>query len=220
MILFKILSYIFIIFIIRSCIKEVREILVDNKKVNKKIKEQDEWNKEHTNYWERRNTFSKDDLKNPIKPIWSHFWYGVLSVMFALVLSFLISFIICTFYQPMEDYDYNFKINSLKDNLVTTGDISGGIFCVTGSIDGEINYYYSRTMVNGDKIGHIPANKTYVKYKNDSNPKIAVYKERANYPEWFEKLFFAFEVDELKYYVITVPEGTMINNGTYEIDLE
>lgn len=220
MILFKILSYIFIIFIIISCIKEVREILVDNKKVNKKIKEQDEWNKEHTSYWERRNTYSKDDLKNPIKPIWSYSWYGIAAIILAFLISLGISTMACIFYCPMENYEYDFKINSLKDNLVTAGDVSGGIFCVTGSIDGEINYYYSRTMINGDRIGHIPANKTYVKYNNEVKPKITVYKERVAYPEWFEKWFFTFNIDDLRYYVITVPEGTMINNGTYEVDLE
>ena len=220
MILFKVLSYIFIIFIILSCVKEVKEALTYNKNINEKIKKQEEYNKEHSGCWGYRLTYSKDDLKSPIKSIWNNFLYGVLSVMLAFVTSFLISFIICMFYQPMENYDYYFKINSLKDNLVMSSDFGGGIFCVTGSIDGEINYYYSWSKVNGDKIGHIPANKTYVKYDNESDPKITVYKERTNYPEWFEKLFFDFEVDELKYYVITVPEGTMINNGTYEIDLE
>lgn len=70
---------------------------------------------------------------------------------------------------PKAESYYTFNINSLKDNLVTSEEIHGGAFCVRGTIDGEISYFFSRTTDKGETIGHIPANKSYIKYDDNKN---------------------------------------------------
>lgn len=164
-------------------------------------------------------TYNKKDLNSAFKIIrdfiLSNLFTGMISFILALVISAVVSF----FYNPLEEYNYSFNIDSLKDNIATSGEIRGGIFCMSGYIDGEINYYYSRKTDNGYKIEHIPSSNTYVKYDNNEKPKVTVYRERSTYPKWYNQIFFDCGTDTFKYYTITVPEGTIVSNGTYEIDM-
>lgn len=48
----------------------------------------------------------------------------------------------------------------MKDNLVT----EGRMYYRSGRIDGELSYFFSRTMDKGEIIGHVPADSSYIKY--------------------------------------------------------
>ena len=134
---------------------------------------------------------------------------------------FIISAIVVYFCPKAESY-YTFNINSLKDNLVTSGEIQGGAFCVRGTIDGEISYFFSRTTDKGETIGHIPADKSYIKYDDNKKPCIEVHQKNHKIPEIVEKLLFTKWCNDkyVDYYVIIAPNGTISTTGTYEIDME
>ena len=134
---------------------------------------------------------------------------------------FIISAIVVYFCPKAESY-YTFNINSLKDNLVTSGEIHGGAFCVRGTIDGEISYFFSRTTDKGETIGHIPADKSYIKYDDNKKPCIEVHQKNHKIPEIVEKLLFTKWCNDkyVDYYVIIAPNGTISTTGTYEIDME
>lgn len=134
-----------------------------------------------------------------------------------LIVIFVIS-VIVVWVCPIVDTEYSFNINALKDNMVT----SGVFYSRRGYIDGEINYYFSRTMSEGEKIGHIPANKSYIKYSNEEKPHIEVHKKVNEIPKWASKMFWTDWLNWpiTDYYVIVVPEGTISITGNYEIDME
>lgn len=148
------------------------------------------------------------------------FWNVVLNFFNAIVV-FIISAIVVFAYPTVEN-QYSFNINSLNDNLVTSGEIHGSIFGVRGSIDGEISYFFSRTTDKGEIIGHIPAENSYIKYDDKSKPHIEVYQTTHKFPDWLKKVLCVELLNSTytEYYVIIVPEGTISTNGTYEIDMK
>ena len=196
-----------------DCIKNIEE-------TNKEVKENIERNR--TNY----DTFSlkkynEHDYESVPKNI---FYWIIINIFFNvinLIFVFIISSIIVSFYPKAKSY-YAFNINSLKDNLVTNGEIHGGAFCVRGSIDGEISYFYSRATDKGEIIEHIPANKSYIEYDDNKTPCIEVHQKNHKVPEFFNKLLFAEWCNNKStdYYVIIVPNGTISVDGTYEIDMK
>lgn len=165
-----------------------------------------------------------DSIKNYVNVPKYIFQWFVLNILFN-VINFTIVFIISAIVVPCcskaESY-YTFNINSLKDNLVTSGEIQGGAFCVRGTIDGEISYFFSRTTDKGETIVHIPADKSYIKYDDNKKPCIEVHQKNYKIPEIVEKLLFTkwFNDKYVDYYVIIAPNGTISTTGTYEIDME
>lgn len=137
------------------------------------------------------------------------------------IIVFIIS-AITVFAYPRAETQYSFNINSLKDNLVTSGEIHGSAFCIRGSIDGEVNYFFSRTTDKGEIIGHIPAEDCYIKYGEESKPHIEVHQTVHKFPNWLQKILWveSWNSPNTEYYVIFVPEGTISVDGTYEIDME
>lgn len=137
------------------------------------------------------------------------------------IIVFIISAII-VFAYPRIETQYSFSINSLKDNLVTSGEIHGSAFCIRGSIDGEISYFFSRATDKGEIIGHIPAEDCYIKYDEESKPHIEVHQTTHEFPSWIKKVFWVkfLNSTNTEYYVIFVPEGTISVDGTYQIDME
>lgn len=139
---------------------------------------------------------------------------------------FILSFIICTIitlFIPATEERYSFNINSLEDNVVT----QGKFYCHRGYVDGELSYFFSRTMNKGEVIGHIPASDSYIRYDDTKHPQIEVVKQMAVIPDiinyWmpmFEATKIMFNEDCEKEYIITVPSGTISNDGTYNIDME
>lgn len=187
---------------------------------NKEVKENIEYGR--TNY----DTFSfrkynEHDYESVPKNI---LYWIILNIFFNMV-NFIFVFIISTLVVlccPKAESYYTFNINSLKDNLVTSGEIHGGAFCVRGTIDGEISYFFSRTTDKGETIGHIPANKSYIKYDDNKKPCIEVHQKNHKIPEIVEKLLFTKWCNgkSVDYYVIIAPNGTISITGTYEIDME
>ena len=139
---------------------------------------------------------------------------------------FILSFIICTIitlFIPATEERYSFNINSLEDNVVT----QGKFYCHRGYVDGELSYFFSRTMNKGEVIGHIPASDSYIRYDDTKHPQIEVVKQMAVVPDiinyWmpmFEATKIMFNEDCEKEYIITVPSGTISNDGIYNIDME
>lgn len=190
-------------------------------KINKEIKERIEHGQINWDSFSYRK-YNEHDYDSIPKNI---LYCVLLNIMLNATLNFLIvlliSAIIVGFFPKEESY-YSFNINSLKDNIVTNGEIHGGAFCVRGSIDGEISYFYSRVTDKGEIIEHIPANKSYIKYDDNKTPCIEVHQKNHKVPEFFYKLLFAEWCNNksIDYYVIIVPNGTISMDGTYEIDMK
>lgn len=164
-------------------------------------------------------------IKAVLQNVWSWFWINIVLVLGNVILCFLISFFVmfgCAITQPEVETEYSFKINALKDNLVTEGEFHGGMFSMRGYVDGEISYFFSRTTSKGETIGHIPADKTYIRYDDDVHPCIEVHQSQIDVPKWVSKICWVDWINEktTDYYVIVAPEGTITNNGTYQIDME
>lgn len=121
--------------------------------------------------------------------------------------------------RPMETSQWQFNINAMQDNLVNEGTF---VRRGRGHIDGELSYFYSRTLSHGEKIEHIPASKTYIRYSDTERPHVEVHERCIDIPDWMYKVFFLKTMNNktLDYYVIVVPEGTITNTGQYEIDMK
>lgn len=118
---------------------------------------------------------------------------------------------------PEETSYWEFNINALNDNVVTEGKWYGR----RGSVDGELSYFYCRPLSLGEKIEHIPADKTYVQYSESEHPHIEVHQTRVVIPKWLSKLLWVdmFNTKQTDYYILVVPEGTITTTGQYEIDM-
>ena len=193
-------------------IDSIKNIDETNKEVKKNI--------EYDNYnTSSLRKYNEHDYENVPKIIFQWFVYNILFNIINFIIVFIISGFAVMFCPKLESY-YTFNINSLKDNLVTSGEIHGSAFYVRGTIDGEISYFFSRTTGKGEIIEHIPADKSYINYDDNKKPCIEVHENKT--PEILEKIFFAkwFNVKSIDYYVIIVPNGTISTDGTYEIDMK
>ena len=144
---------------------------------------------------------------------------NILTPTVVFIIVSVISFFTTYSYYPMEEYSYSFDINSLEDNLATEGKMQG-YFCMSGYINEELYYYYSRALDKGDKIEHISASQTYLNYDDQGKPNITVYKEKSKYPTLYKKLLFTFPINHVKYYVLTLPKSAITNTGNYNIDMK
>lgn len=192
------------------------ECIKGRKEYNKKIEENIGYGRTNYDVLFSR-TYDKRDYTNIFKIFRDWILCNVLFNMINFIVVFVIS-IIVVWICPQIDTEYSFNINALKDSMVTSGEFYGR----RGYIDGEINYFFSRTMSEGEKIGHIPADKSYIRYDNEGKPHIEVHQKVNEIPEWVSKVFWTDWVNEpmTDYYVIVVPEGTISTTGTYEIDME
>lgn len=197
-------------------IDSIKNIEETNKEVKENIKYV------RTNYYTfSLRKYNEYDYVNVPKYIFMWFVFNISFNVINFIFVFIISMIVVLCCPKTESY-YTFNINSLKDNLVTSGEIHGGAFCVRGAIDGEISYFFSRTTDKGEAIGHIPVDKSYIKYDENKKPCIEVHQENHKIPEIVERLLFTKWVDDksVDYYVIIAPNGTISTTGTYEIDME
>lgn len=220
MILFILLAIgfaLYTIFAYSGLIDSIKNI----EETNKEVKENIEYGRTNYDTFSLRE-YNEHDYESVPKIIFQ--WF-VLNICFN-VINFIIVFIISAFVVvlccPKAESYYTFNINSLKDNLVTSGEIHGGAFCVRGTIDGDISYFFSRTTDKGETIGHIPADKSYIKYNDNKKPCIEVHQKNHKIPEIIEKLLFTkwFNIKSVDYYVIIAPNGTISTTGTYEIDMD
>ena len=187
---------------------------------NKKVKKNIEYGR--TNY---DTLFLRKYNEHDYESVQSNILYWIIFNIFFNIVNFIFIFIISAIVVlccPKAESCYTFNINSLKDNLVTSGEIHGGAFCVRGNIDGEISYFFSRTTDKGETIGHIPADKSYIKYDDSKKPCIEVHQKNHKIPEIVKKLLFTKWCNNKygDYYVIIIPNGTISTTGTYEIDMK
>ena len=184
--------------------------------------------------------FDNDD---GIRKKYKNGWYKIVGnykfredIIFSLIVSTVITVfisgcftfvVICLPIFPTYDYSYKFNINSIKDNLVT----EGYVYYRSGRIDGELSYFFSRTMDKGEIIGHVPADSSYIKYDDDVHPNIEVHQEKIDWEkaggwEVFDPWLYLFEkskhfeYSQEKEYIITVPSDTLTEEGNYEINME
>ena len=192
----------------------------DIEETNKEVKENIEYGRTNYNTLLRRE-YNKHDYKSVPKYIFQWFILNIVVNGLNCLIVFAISIVAVSFCPKAESY-YTFNINSLKDNLVTSGEIHDGAFCVRGAIDGEISYFFSRTTDKGETIGHIPADKSYIKYDDNKKTCVEVHQKNHKIPEIVEKLLFTKWCNEksVDYYIIIVPNGTILTTETYEIDME
>jgi len=187
---------------------------------NKEVKDNIEYGRINYDAFSFRE-YNEHDYESVPKIIFQWFVLNICFNVINFIIVFIISAIVVLCCPKAESY-YTFNINSLKDNLVTSGEIHGSAFCVRGTIDGDISYFFSRTTDKGETIGHIPADKSYIKYDDNKKPCIEVHQKNHKIPEIIEKLLFTkwFNNKSVDYYVIIAPDGTISTTGTYEIDMD
>lgn len=171
-------------------------------------------------YHIKKDAKSSKPVRNILGDIGTWFLANVLFNALNAGIVFLVSFcmmLMLCFTCPSEKSQWQFNINAMQDNLVT----EGNFYARRGHVDGELSYFYSRTMSLGEKIEHIPADKTYVRCSDDEQPHVEVHQSRIDIPEWMYKVFFLKGMNEKStdYYVLVVPEGTITNTGQYAIDM-
>lgn len=162
--------------------------------------------------------YDESDFRTVVGQIFKWIFINIgLNIVNAIVV-FCISIMLTVFYPYNTESQYSFNINAIEDNLVTSGRFYGR----RGTIDGELSYFFSRTMSQGEKIGHIPANKTYIIYDEESHPNIEVHQKSKDYPDWLYDFFWIRWIKDsyVDYYVLTVPKGTISNMDNYEIDMK
>jgi len=103
------------------------------------------------------------------------------------------------------------QIIALQDNMT----ISGRFFLGTGTVGGEMAYYYFAKDEIGAKMGHVPMTETHVIESTDAEP--SVQKFKARYKSAFLRFNFVLLGDYAKYR-ITVPPGSIIRE--YTVDLK
>lgn len=156
-------------------------------------------------------------IKNVFGTFWINVGMNIVNWLLVLGISCLLFFAL-SLALPRETSMWQFNINAIQDNLGVEGRFRYG---GRGYINDELSYYYSRTMSYGEKIEHIPANKTYIRYSETDKPHIEVHQKRVDIPEWLNKVFFLNWMNQktTDYYVMVVPEGTITNMNEYEIDM-
>ena len=186
---------------------------------NKDIKRKIDWRRTNYDVFPCRE-YCEKDYRNLSRGIKSFVFWNLLLNVINITIVFLISFF-ATALIGMEPYNYSFDIKSLKDNNQIEGEFRGTVFSTRGYIGEELSYSYLREYEQGEKIEHIPANNTYIKYDDEIQPHITVYKERIAPTELMKFMLFDEFLDGERVirYELTVPTGT-VQNDVYEIDME
>lgn len=204
--------------------KKIKKEEKENRAYNQQLIQRYANNRYLYEQYKRKEHFTKKEILNKIIDFEQISFYLFINLCLSVILTLLVSvimFLSC----PVKEYNYSFEIKSLKDNMVTSGEFYRGhknTYGFSGYINGEIKYYFLREMDHGDKIGYIPADKTYIYYDNDAKPQITVFTEYYDPEPWKEKWFWLMTDTEkiVKHYVLTVPENTILMNDLYQIDME
>lgn len=129
--------------------------------------------------------------------------YLFLSIVFG-GLVFLICFVIAIKIGEQIPSDYELqrseKIVALKDSRAT----HGSFFLGSGSVDGELHYYYATDTSQGYRIKHVDADDCYLLFDNDK-PRVEYYKVKRFEKKWH----YIYAVPSGHYYNIYVPNGSV-----------
>lgn len=163
--------------------------------------------------------------------LWKEGWYGATVAIpsalgiVSLVLTFLIS-IIVSFCVPQtavgEVGRSELQLIALKDNMAADG-YFGGRYVYRGYIDEELQYtYLYEAKGKGVTSGRCDADRTYINYTKDAEqPKLVTVEYNITNPVW--KFFSVNDMAGVSHryeYYLYVPEGSIVTEGQYEVDLE
>lgn len=148
----------------------------------------------------------------------TYFGEWFLLIFFVGFLYVFISFGIYIFTEGSDNFthyekDSEWTIYALDDSIGA----SGRFFLGSGRIDSDIYYYYVYNTVHGQKIGKLRASNVYLKY-DDDNHYIEKYNRHYN-DDLKTKLLVTqlFTKCEDSYYVIYIPEGSITNDFTVDL---
>lgn len=103
------------------------------------------------------------------------------------------------------------EVISLNDNSNT----EGTFFLGSGSVNEELVYYYAYESDKGITVGEIDADEVYINY-TDKQPRLEKYQTK--FKSEFLNWSFAYLGEDSCYYKLYIPEGSIIEE--YTIDLE
>lgn len=114
------------------------------------------------------------------------------------------------------------QLIALKDNMAVDGYCSGR-YVYRGYINEELQYtYLYEEKDKGVTSGRCDADKTYINYTKDAEqPKLVTVEYKITNPVW--KFFSANDILGICHryeYYLYVPEGSIVAESQYEIDLE
>lgn len=163
--------------------------------------------------------------------LWTEGWCGetvsipVMLGVVCLLLAFLAS-IIVSFCVPStavgEVGRSELQLIALKDNMAVDG-YHGGRYVYRGYIDEELQYtYLYEAKGKGVTSGRCDADRTYINYTKDAEqPKLVTVEYNITDPVW--KFFSVNDMAGASHryeYYLYVPEGSIVAEGQYEVDLE
>jgi hypothetical protein len=114
------------------------------------------------------------------------------------------------------------QLIALKDNMAVDG-YHGGRYVYRGYIDEELQYtYLYEAKGKGVTSGRCDADKTYINYTKDAEqPKLITIEYNITNAVW--KFFSVNDMAGASHryeYYLYVPEGSIVAEGQYEVDLE
>lgn len=164
--------------------------------------------------------------------IWTDGWHGIENFVLPIILGItgllvaLLASVIISFWVPQsavgEVGRSEVPLIALKDNMAIEGYRSGK-YVYRGYIGEELQYTYLYEVKDkGVTSGRCDADKTYVNYTKDAEqPKLVVVEYNIVNPVW--KFFSADDKAGISHryeYYLYVPEGSIVAESEYEIDLE
>lgn len=163
--------------------------------------------------------------------LWSEGWcgetfgipfaFGVVSLVLAFLASIIVSF--CVPQTAVSEVGRSeLQLIALKDNMAVDG-YHGGRYVYRGYINEELQYtYLYEAESKGVTSGHCDADRTYINYTKDAEqPKLVTVEYNITNPVW--KFFSANDLTGTSHryeYYLYVPEGSIVAEGQYEVDLE
>lgn len=204
--------------------KNIKKEEKENRKYNQRLLQECVNSPYRYEHYRRKEKYTAKEIFKRIICIDEIIIYFCISILCSILVTLLVSAGVFSKCEPVP-YNYSFEIKSLKDNMVTSGEFYRGhknTYGFSGSVNGSINYYFLREMEHGDKIGHIPADMTYIYYDNEATPSITVQQTTYEPEEWMTKWFWNTLPAEKKTerYILTVPENTILMNDLYQIDMQ
>ena len=146
---------------------------------------------------------------------------GVVCLLLAFLASIIVSF--CVPQTAVGEVGRSeLQLIALKDNIAVDG-YHGGRYVYRGYIDEELQYtYLYEAKGKGVTSGRCDADRTYINYTKDAEqPKLVTVEYNITDPVW--KFFSANDMAGASHryeYYLYVPEGSIVAEGQYEVDLE
>ena len=144
--------------------------------------------------------------------------FGAISLFLAFLISIVIN--ICVPQTAIGEVGRSeLQLIALKDNMA----VNGGRYVYRGYINEKLQYtYLYEAQGKGVTSGRCDANKTYINYTKDAEqPKLVTVEYGIIHPIW--KFFSANDIVGASHryeYYLYVPEGSIVAEGQYEVDLE